>query len=90
MIFKIFQDGKDNHSNHSIENIKHRYIHEKQRMIRSMAVSHKRSTISNKNNKNLHINQPEVRRMKSDLIQGKNELINEESLTWKDLAYNII
>ena len=90
MIFKIFQDGKDNHSNHSIENIKHRYIHEKQRMIRSMAVSHKRSTISNKNNKNLHINQPEVQRMKSDVKQGKNELIIEESLTWKDLAYNII
>ena len=55
-----------------------------------MAVSHKRSTISNKNNRNLHINQPEVQRMKSDVIQGKNELVNEESLTWKDLAYNII
>ena len=90
MIFKIFQDGKDNHSGQPIDNNQHGYLHEKQRMIRSMAVSHKRNTISNKNNRNLHINQPEVRRMKSDVIQGKNELVNEESLTWKDLAYNII
>ena len=55
-----------------------------------MAVSHKRNKISNKNSINLHKNKAEGRRIKSEVIQGKNELISEEPLTWKDLAYNII
>ena len=93
MIFKIFQDdsenGHNNQSNQSIDNNQHEYLHEKQSMIRSMAVSHRQGTISKKSN-NLHTNQAEGRRIKSDIKHSKNKVVNEESLTWKDLAYNII
>ena len=93
MIFKVFkessEDGQNNPSNQSINNNRHEFLHEKCSMIRSMTFRHQQN--SKKRNTNLHkIKAEDNRRLRSDIIENKTKFINEEPLTWKDLAYSII